>query len=202
MHLNFVLIASLIAQTFARERHVRAKESYGDFKSGWSSDLKTEPTDISKNHANDFYQMVTIFSEFDQQGAMTTLYSFTPDLSWQSFDNMASSMEVTGVWIFYEETYYNRGFQGKMVAWGWGDRSHYNFQQINDKSSSTRFAGDQYDWRTDVLSMYYEPYFGGVEEYFYNDSPTIPEGNFGEAMILTGKMSEIECLLNSHGSSI
>jgi len=130
---------------------------------------------------------VFVFSGTSQSGNYYNFNDYVPDLNSYGFDNTASSMDVTGVWLFYDYSYYNDADFSAPAVWRWGESYTDNFPSAFDnKLTSLRYGGAPDDYKADVLNMYEGEYFAGNEQYFYSDAAYLNQDNFGASLLVTG----------------
>ena len=80
------------------------------------------------------------------------------------------SIPNAGIWILYDETYYNRNNPGARSWWGWG--THFCSDVDNDfknRAASLRLTGAPDDWKLDTINFYLQQNFIGDEFYTYGD---------------------------------
>merc|ERR1712012_1441490 len=111
-------------------------------------------TDMSETKLKSYHQFVTCYN--NEQLNLKTI----------SFDNMISSCNVTGVWLFYDRVNYS----GSTTFWAIG----YNFsvkipEFFNNKAISLRFVGAPDDWKASSLNLYSDVNFTREEEFAYGD---------------------------------
>jgi len=84
-----------------------------------------------------------------------------------NFQNIISYCSVTGIWILYENDFYNDAKNGG-VYWNKGDNLLFKMPDYMDnKASSLRYVGDQNDWKIDTLNLYLKDHFTGVVMYMH-----------------------------------
>lgn len=132
-------------------------------------------------------QSVYLYDGPNLSGNYLYLDGYSPVLYDQGFDNIATSTYLNGIWLFYDQEFYNQNYPNGAAAWAWGEDFPYNLDEANfdNLASSVRYSGAPDDYRADVLQIYQYEYFGGDEQYFYDDSPQT-NFNFGQSIVITG----------------
>ena len=75
---------------------------------------------------------------------------------------------VSGIWILYDEDYYN----GSSSLWMYGYNNLVKLPtEFENKVSSLRFPGAPDDWKANSLNLYTNENFMGKEEFTYEDIP-------------------------------
>jgi len=117
-------------------------------------------------------------------------YRFTdyaPNLGSYNWDNKITSCCFTGLWILYAEQNYNRASTGSSNWWAYGDYSCLDTPTpFNNVASSLRYAGGPADWKANTLSMYFNDYFIGDEEFTFNDMTQVNFYDKAKSLIVTG----------------
>ena len=135
--------------------------------------LDDDHTDMSETKLKSYHQFVTCYNNEQLSEVLGNKFKTTdyiPDLKTISFDNMISSCNVTGVWLFYDRVNYS----GSTTFWAIG----YNFsvkipEFFNNKAISLRFVGAPDDWKASSLNLYSDVNFTREEEFAYGDIPEI-----------------------------
>jgi len=130
-------------------------------------------TDMSETKLKSYHQFVTCYNNEQLSEVLGNKFKTTdyiPDLKTISFDNMISSCNVTGVWLFYDRVNYS----GSTTFWAFG----YNFsvkipEFFNNKAISLRDVGAPDDWKASSLNLYSNVNFTNEEEFAYGDIPEI-----------------------------
>ncbi|CAL4117393.1 unnamed protein product, partial [Meganyctiphanes norvegica] len=127
-----------------------------------------------------------VFTDANMNGNYLDINDYVPDLGQYNFDNSIDSACVTGIWLYYENTEYNK--MAGRVYWLHGIDFCGNFpNDYTDMISSVRFAGDPTNWQADTLTVYEGQYFTGNEFYCTSDCGSL--GNLdldASSLIVTG----------------
>ena len=80
------------------------------------------------------------------------------------------SISNVGIWILYDETYYNRNNPGARSWWGWGNNFCSDVDNdFKNRAASLRLTGAPDDWKLDTINFYLQQNFIGDEFYTYGD---------------------------------
>lgn len=135
---------------------------------------------------NQYASRATLYEGFNQQGNYLVIpQTYAPNLSLNGFDNLANSVCVTGMWIFYVNYLFNAQPSGVEYVFG-PNNFCTNFATVGGYVSSARFAGSPNDYRSDSFTLYQYDYFQGEEEYTYADLPTLQLSGNHQSIIITG----------------
>jgi len=127
---------------------------------------------------------------YDLNNGGGSSYKFTEyasNLGSYNWDNKISSCCFTGIWILFAERDYNRGTTSSSNWWAYGDYSCLDTPTPFDNvASSLRYAGKLSDWKSNTLTLYFNEYFIGDEEYMNNDVTHLSYPDKAESLIVTG----------------
>jgi len=119
-------------------------------------------------------------------GSSYRFTDYTPNLGRYNWDNKISSCCFTGIWILYAEQNYNKASTGSSNWWAYGDFTCLDTPTpFNNIASSLRYAGAP-DWKADTLSLYFNDYFIGDEEYMNKDVGQLSYPDRARSIIVTG----------------
>merc|ERR1712212_911288 len=126
-------------------------------------------------------------AEAHQRGEWYDFNEYTPDLGPFKFDNTIESVEVKGMWIFYDNVEYNSHTAG-WVFWASGvDYKGDVPYEYTNLATSLKYAGSPYDYRDDTWTVYSGEGFTDQEHFGNSDAANL--GSLGDdvsSIIITG----------------
>ncbi|XP_045102037.1 uncharacterized protein LOC123498720 [Portunus trituberculatus] len=128
--------------------------------------LATVATQASEDRS--YVYDIRVCSEANYQGVCHEFNEPVPYLSNYNLDNIISSIEVTGVWLFYGQPEYNN-YQLSSVHWAWGINYKENLYTINNQISSLRYAGSQTKFNEAGYNLYEGETFTKKDLYWNNN---------------------------------
>merc|ERR1712098_672197 len=156
----------------------------------FAKSLLVEEKIISTNFSSEVKASSQQLVCYDLNNGGGQSYRFTdyaPNLGSYNWDNKITSCCFTGLWILYAEQNYNRASTGSSNWWAYGDYSCLDTPTPFDNvASSLRYAGKLSDWKSNTLTLYFNDYFIGDEEYMNNDVTHLSYPDKAKSLIVTG----------------
>ena len=87
-------------------------------------------------------QKLTCYERYNHQGDSVVLSEYAPILDNYNFDNRASSCCFEGIWLLYDQEYYNTNNPNALAFQGWGENFCQDFDNgFTQVASSARYTG-------------------------------------------------------------
>jgi len=115
-------------------------------------------------------QKIQCYDRDGQSGDSVVAKDYIPNLFYFNMKDRINSCCMTGIWILYDETYYNRNNPGARSWWGWGTNFCSDVDNdFKNRAASLRLTGAPDDWKLDTINFYLQQNFIGDEFYTYGD---------------------------------
>ena len=136
--------------------------------------------------SKDTRQKLTCYENYNHQGDSVVLSEYTPILDNYNFDNRAASCCFQGIWLLYDQEYYNANNPNALAFQGWGEDYCLDFDQgFTQVASSARYTGAPDGYKYSTLNLYELTLYAGSDQYFYGDDPSFSKFN-AQSAVVTG----------------
>ena len=96
----------------------------------------------NSNSVQENRQKLTCYERYNHQGDSVVLNEYAPILDNYNFDNRVSSCCFEGIWLLYDQEYYNTNNPNALAFQGWGENFCQDFDNgFTQVASSARYTG-------------------------------------------------------------